>query len=381
PEDIRPGVNLTYGMVDFIYSVSVRLWKDYFTRAIVEENIHFLTDSIAISYNARVENFTTRNITNYNSADRAILLLIDLMPDEMIKLYGFSERRHQAILSMAEHIRNVMVETVQSNESIDSAASIHLTDQLKSINLNCAIPDEFFSYDELYIDEFDVLGNIRRAEEFNYRRWVESASSGNLHNRQYMESLDGSPAFFAGWNSVLLPISFSKIPLFNETYDDAYNYGALGFYVGHEIAHSFHLKSDSVVYILSDSVEEAIIDQYGSYRTYSGDTLNGRLTRFENFTDIVGLNAALNAYKQVPSYKKTLNGRTGPQRFFMAFANSQRQYVSPERTDYLINYDEHTISYLRVNGTVRNMDDFYEAFSVQPDDSLYLSEDERLYIW
>jgi len=365
-------------LTDWINTISTESWKDYFTWVIIEENAHFHTTAVAEAYNSQIAPFTDKNISNYKSKTRAISMVNELMPDLLIQYYDYQKERKDAITQMAADIRASMADHIRARKELDSIQRYDLARSIDAISLGVAVPDDFYSFESLEIDPTDPLGNVRRAEEFDFNRRL---SRREYTDDWYRETIDDVPRFVRAAHMIVLPISFSTVPLFSIAYDDAFNYGGLGFYVAHEIAHSFDYGSQWDSLLSNDVIQNRLVRQYAPYRTYEGYALNSTQTMNENFCDIVGLTAAFEAWQKRPSSNKTIDGYTGSQRFFMAFANSQREFYSDRRIRELIDSDEHAMSYLRVNGTVRNIDPFYEAFDVQPADSLYLSPEERIPIW
>jgi hypothetical protein len=369
--------DVSHNILNLLSSNFVDLWKDYFTWVIVEENVHFLPSHIAMVYNDQVDKFTDMDLTHYNSRVRAFMLLVDYMPDELIRLYDFPPERKAVIDTMARHIQRTMVSHFKMRKDLPESYRQLIAERIESAEIKVAVPDSYLNYDSLTILPDDPLGNIRRAAAFNFRNKLSDIiQKGAISDDWYHTTLDGVIAYYSYYNRVVIPVTFTQRPLFSEKYDDAFNYGALGFYIGHEFAHSLDFNFGGDFLINSDSIRNRLIAQYGSYRSLEGFPLNGEFTAAENFADIVGLNAALTAYESYAA-----GGKPKYRQFFEAFANSQREYRSAENTWNYLQEDEHALSYLRVNGTLRNINKFYEVFDVGPEDSLYLPPEERIPIW
>ncbi|HEX8447978.1 MAG TPA: M13 family metallopeptidase, partial [Allosphingosinicella sp.] len=185
-------------------------------------------------------------------------------------------------------------------------------------------------------------------------------------------------------------------PMFDPKADPAVNYGAIGSVIGHEISHGFDDQGrqfdeagrlrdwwkpeDSARFVAEAG---KLADQYGAYEGAPGMKVNGKLTLGENIGDQGGLKIALDAYHSTLKGKKApaIGGFTGDQRFFLAFAQGWRGKVRDEMMKMILVSDPHSPYRWRVDGTLRNIDEWYKAFDVKPGDRLYLAPGERVRVW
>jgi putative endopeptidase len=174
------------------------------------------------------------------------------------------------------------------------------------------------------------------------------------------------------------------------------NYGAIGAVIGHEMGHGFDdqgSKSDARGVQRNWWTDEdrarfeeraaRLAEQYSAYEPVEGTFIDGEFTLGENIGDLGGLNVAYYAYKLSldGAEPPVIDGLTGDQRFFLAYAQVWRSKTRDETLVNRLKSDPHSPAEFRVNGVVRNMDAWYEAFDVQPDDALYLAPEERVSIW
>lgn len=199
-------------------------------------------------------------------------------------------------------------------------------------------------------------------------------------------------------NEIVFPAGILQQPFFGLTADIAVNYGGIGGVIGHEIGHGFDdqgSKSDATGALRNwwtdadrkafDALGDRLVAQYNAFCPLDeGKTcVNGRLTLGENIGDVGGLSMAYRAYKiatkdmDVP----VIDGLTGDQRFFLAWAQVWRSAQREENYRTRLRTDPHSPEEYRVNGVVRNMDAWYEAFGITPDHALYLPPEERVRIW
>ena len=187
-----------------------------------------------------------------------------------------------------------------------------------------------------------------------------------------------------------------QYPFFDAEMDDAFNYGAIGVVIGHEMTHGFddqgrQFDKDGNMHDWwteadADNFKERT-DRYADYfstlETVPGLKLNGRLTLGENLADHGGLQVAyaafLNAMQQQPLQEA--DGFTPEQRFFLAYAGVWAQNVTEENARQLQKTDPHSPGRWRVNGALPHINAFYEAFDVKEGDKMYLPESERLDLW
>jgi putative endopeptidase len=199
-------------------------------------------------------------------------------------------------------------------------------------------------------------------------------------------------------NEIVFPAAILQQPFFALGNDIAVNYGAIGGVIGHEMGHGFDdqgSKSDASGALRNwwtdadraafDTLGNRLVAQYNSYCPLDeGKTcVNGRLTLGENIGDVGGLSMAHRAYKLATKGMDVpvIDGLTGDQRFFLAWAQVWRSAQREDNYRNRLRTDSHSPEEFRVNGVVRNLDEWYEAFGVKPGDALYIPPEERVRIW
>ena len=199
-------------------------------------------------------------------------------------------------------------------------------------------------------------------------------------------------------NEIVFPAGILQQPFFALTNDIAVNYGAIGGVIGHEMGHGFDdqgSKSDATGMLRNwwtdadraafDGLGNALVAQYNAFCPLdAGATcVNGRLTLGENIGDVGGLSMAYRAYKLATKGKDVpvIDGLTGDQRFVLAWAQVWRSTQREENYRNRLRTDSHSPEEYRVNGVVRNLDEWYAAFGVMPGDAMYLPPEKRVRIW
>ena len=198
------------------------------------------------------------------------------------------------------------------------------------------------------------------------------------------------------FNEIVFPAAILQPPFFDLNADDAVNYGAIGAVIGHEIGHGFDdqgstFDGDGVLKNWWTDADLAafkaktnnLVAQYNSFKAFPDLTVNGAFTLGENIGDLGGLSIAIKAYKESLGGKEApvMDGFTGMQRVFLGWGQVWGEKTREAALRSQIAGDPHSPAKFRINGVVRNIPEFYEAFNIKPTDSLYLAPEKRVKIW
>jgi putative endopeptidase len=269
--------------------------------------------------------------------------------------------------------------------------------KLDSFNPKVGYPAEFESYDGMTLGMNALENSIISAA------WSWEDNRGDLNkpvdrDQWFMNPQTVNAYYNPAFNEIVFPAAILDHPFFGMGSDPAVNYGAIGGVIGHEMGHGFDdqgAKYDAQGVLKNwwtdddltafQALGDALVAQYDSYCPLDdGETcVNGRLTLGENIGDLGGLSLAYRAYKLSLDGKEdaVLDGLTGDQRFFMSWAQVWRsQYTDKALRSRLVT-DSHSPPLYRVNGIVRNLDAWYEAFGVTESHDLYLPAEQRIVIW
>ena len=259
-------------------------------------------------------------------------------------------------------------------------------------------PVRWRDYSSLRIDPADLLGNVHAAEAFEFERQLAKIGQPVDRDEWHMTPQTVNAYYNSGMNEIVFPAAILQDPFFDSGRDDAANYGGIGAVIGHEIGHGFDdqgSKVDGDGKLTNWWTEQdraafeartaALIGQYDALapKQAPGHHVNGALTIGENIGDLGGLGIAWQAYvlslhgEPAP----VIDGLTGAQRFFLSWARVWRQKARDEEVIRLLAIDPHSPNEFRCNQIVRNLDEFYTAFDVGPDDELWLDPAARIRIW
>lgn len=270
--------------------------------------------------------------------------------------------------------------------------------KLDTYQVKVGYPDKWRDYGELRLRSDDLLGDVRRvsAAAWEYElamlhrpvdpaEWAMAPQSNNAYNGSLRD--------------IVMPAGILQPPLFDADADPAYNFGAVGGVIGHELTHGFDDEGRRVDALgeLRDwwapadaaqfeSRTARLSAQYAAFHPIGADPslhINGDLTLGENIADLGGLSLALDAYRTSLHGQPSalVDGFTGDQRVFLGWAQAWAGQYRDDVVRRQLVSDPHSPRRFRVNGVVRNIDAWYEAFQVTPDEALYLAPDERVHIW
>lgn len=269
-------------------------------------------------------------------------------------------------------------------------------DKLARLNTKIGYPNKWRDYSGLEIRVDDVVGNALRSMVFEWQRRLKRLNAPVDRDEWDMTPQTVNAYYQPTLNEIVLPAAQLQAPYFDPDADPAVNYGGIGALIGHELTHGFDddgRKYDAAG-VLSDWWTEADVKefnaraavlarQYDKFEPYPGAHVNGELTLGENIADLGGTLIAFDAYRHslAGSPAPVRDGFSGDQRFFLAFAQGYRAKRREDAVRQQLVSDPHSPEEYRVNGVVRNIDDWYDAFSVKAGEKLALANDERVRIW
>ncbi len=268
--------------------------------------------------------------------------------------------------------------------------------KLKAFHPKIAYPDKWKNYDGLAIEEKTFLQNVCNANHWAFNDMISQLGKPVDRLRWGMTPPTVNAYYNPVMNEIVFPAGILQYPFFHPDADDAFNYGAIGAVIGHEISHGFddsgsQYDKDGTLRNWwtaedrekFDAKAKLLQQQFDAYTILDTLHVNGKLTLGENIGDLGGLNAAYEAFKMTSQSKgnKKIDGFTPDQRFFLAWAQVWRGKTLPERASQLIVIDPHAPGEYRAIGTPSNMDTWYKAFNIQPGDKLYKKPEERIKIW
>lgn len=305
-----------------------------------------------------------------------------------------SERQMTELIG---NLRDAYRERITSNNWMDAATRKAALEKLAAFEPRIGHPNKYIDYSSLKVVKGDALGNAMRSGQFDW----------NLQLSRFPKPVDRTlwgmyPQTINAYynplaNQITFPAAILQPPFFDPNADAAANYGAIGAVIGHEMGHGFDdegRKFDPEGALRDwwspqaakayGTRTDALVKQYNQFTPLPGLNLNGKLTLGENLGDLSGVEAAYAAYKKYTAKHgepPVIDGLTGDQRFFIAYAQAWQGKDRDEALRQQVISDPHSPDRFRTNGIVRNVDAWYKAFNVQPGDKLYLPPEQRVHIW
>ncbi|HMI41661.1 MAG TPA: M13 family metallopeptidase [Sphingomicrobium sp.] len=267
--------------------------------------------------------------------------------------------------------------------------------KLDTYTIKVGYPDKWRDYSNLVIRRDDLVGNVRRSAAADWQYYVDR-STGAVDKTDWLMTPQTNDAYNGSLRDIVFPAGILQAPMFDAKADPAYNYGAIGGVIGHELTHGFDDQGRSIDasgalrdwWTPADAAEfkrrAAILGaQYAKFEPVPGVHIKPDLTMGENIADLGGLTMALDAYHASLHGTKApvVDGLTGDQRVFLGWAQAWAGKSKPEAIRNLTTSDPHSYRKYRVNGVVPNIDAWYAAFGIKPGDALYVPPEKRARIW
>ena len=267
--------------------------------------------------------------------------------------------------------------------------------KLDTYTIKVGYPDHPRDYAKVDVRSDDLIGNVLRAADADWAFYVNRLN-GPVDRSDWSMTPQTNDAYNGSLRDIVFPAAILQPPIFDPNADAAINYGAIGGVIGHELTHGFDdegrkIDADGALrdwWTEADAKafeqrEKKLGAQYSSFEPLQGVHINGDLTMGENIADLGGLTLALDAYHASQHGKPApvIDGLTGDQRVFLGWAQAWRGKLTDDAIRRQVTSDPHSPRAFRVNGPVRNIDAWYQAFGVQPGDKLYLAPNDRVRIW
>ncbi|MBX7539525.1 M13 family metallopeptidase [Qipengyuania sphaerica] len=324
-------------------------------------------------------------------------MLGELLGATYVERY-FPPASKAAMDELVANLRKAMAQSIDEIDWMGEETKEQAMAKLTSFDPKIGYRDNLETYEGLAIEAGNPLGNRMAAAHWAWRDMLDKLGQPIDRTEWGMLPQTVNAYYNPLKNEIVFPAGILQQPFFGANADLAVNYGAIGGVIGHEIGHGFDdqgSKFDSTGALENwwtdadraafDELGNALVEQYNAFCPLdSGETcVNGRLTLGENIGDLGGLSLAYRAYKIATEGQEVpvIDGFTGDQRFFLAWAQVWRSQQREENYRNRLRTDTHSPEEYRTNGVVRNMDEWYEAFGVTEDDDMYLPPEERIRIW
>ncbi|MDR0988763.1 MAG: M13 family metallopeptidase [Prevotellaceae bacterium] len=295
------------------------------------------------------------------------------------------------------NLQTALGERIQALAWMGDSTKVKAKEKLATFHVKIGYPDKWKDYTTLAVNKADSYwANLCRASKHHYDEMIAKAGKPVDKDEWFMTPQTVNAYYNPTTNEICFPAGILQPPFFDMHADDAFNYGAIGVVIGHEMTHGFddqgrqydpegNLKDwwtpkDAKNF---DERADKMVAFFDSIVVAPGTHANGRFTLGENIADHGGLKVAYQAYRNATAAAPlpVKEGFTPDQRFFIAYAGLWAGNIRSEEIGRLTKMDPHSLGKWRVDGALPHIDAWYEAFHIQPGDPMYLPENERVSIW
>ena len=377
----------------------VETWKAYLTYHLLRANAQYLP----AAYDDEHFKFFGAALNGRKEQRARVKRGIELINNELEQAIGkiyieryFPDESKAQMTVLFANVRAALRTRIENLSWMTDETKVAALEKLDKMSAKIAYPETWRTYTDVRISRKNLLDNIYnlRAEDAQY--FIDRLSQP-VDKSEWFTGPQTVNAFYSpARNEAFIPAGYIQSPLFDPYADPALNYGAIGSIIGHEIGHGFDdqgskYDGDGVLRdwwteedrAAFDALGDALAAQFDAYEPLPGVYVNGRQTLGENIGDLAGVVVAYHAYLLSLDGEEppVLDGFTGQQRLFLGRAQGRRFKRTDEALRRRLLSAPHSPMELRVNGMVRNIDEWYEAFDIQPDDEMYLAPEDRVRIW
>lgn len=317
-----------------------------------------------------------------------------------VKKY-FPEENKERMLALVKNLQKALGERIENLEWMSDETKAKAIEKLNAFTIKIGYPDTWRDYTALDIDPaLPYYANLQRAAKFEQDYSLSYLGKPVDKTKWYMTPQTVNAYYNPSSNEICFPAGILQYPFFDMSADDAFNYGAIGVVIGHEMTHGFDdqgcqfdkdgnlnnwwTSEDKARF---DARTKVMADFFSNIEVAPGVHGNGEFTLGENIADHGGLQVAFLAFKENEASKpaserlQTRDGFTPEQRFFLAYANVWAGNIRPEEILNRTKSDPHSLGRWRVNGALPHIAAWYEAWNVTPGSPLYVAPENRVSIW
>ena len=317
-----------------------------------------------------------------------------------VKKY-FPEENKERMLALVRNLQKALGIRIENLTWMSDETKAKALEKLNAITIKIGYPDTWRDYSKLDINAEDTYyANIQRAAKFEQEYSLSYLGKPVDKKKWYMTPQTVNAYYNPSSNEICFPAGILQFPFFDMSADDAFNYGAIGVVIGHEMTHGFDdqgsqfdkdgnmidwwTAEDKAAFQARTKVME---EAFNRIEVAPGVHANGAFTLGENIADHGGLQVAYLAFclneEEKPESERlqTRDGFTPAQRFFLAYANVWAGNIRPEEILNRTKSDPHSLGRWRVNGALPQINAWYEAWNVTEESPMYVKPEERVSIW
>ena len=411
---LAAGVNLNYvkdlvvGQPEFVEGADKLIsnltpaeFRDYMEWGQIMSAVGYLSEEIA----AENFNFFGKTMSgrkeNHPLWKRSTSQVEGQMGQALGKIYVekyFPASSKERMKTLVANLQKALANRIKEQDWMSEETKKNALDKLNSFYVKIGYPDKWIDLSDLHIDPAkSYYANIEECRRF-WNKWNIDTKVGKPVDKDewQMDPQTVNAYYNPTTNEICFPAGILQVPFFDPTADDAFNYGAIGVVIGHEMTHGFddqgrHYDKDGNMkdwWTASDGENfNKRADMYANFfsniKVLPDLNANGRFTLGENLADHGGLQVAYEAYKEANKNNelKTIGGLTPDQRFFIAYSQVWAANITEAEIRNRTKSDPHSLGRWRVNGALPHVNMFYDAFGVTPTDKMFIPAEQRLKLW
>ena len=389
-----------YGVVaKILKTADEQALRDYMTASYVSSAAAYLSDEF-INANFALEQAISGVEEQQPRWKRALAVPNGILGEALGELYVekyFPASSKEKMLNLVGNLQTALGQHIDNLSWMSDTTKAKAKEKLAAFTVKIGYPDSWRDYSALAVDPaLPYWNNIQKAIQFNIDYNNSDYGKPIDRARWHMSPQTVNAYYNPTTNEICFPAGILQAPFFDRAADDAVNYGAIGVVIGHEMTHGFDdqgrqfdkdgnfndwwAQSDADAF---NALADKLVAQFDSIEVLPGTHANGRLTLGENIADQGGLRVARTAYLNslAGAEAPVIDGLTPAQRFYLAYANVWAANIRDAEILSRTQNDPHSLGRWRVNGTLRNIEPFFEAFEIKEGDPMYLPEEERVIIW
>lgn len=362
---------------------------------------NYLSDDVAAANFDFFGKTLTGRKEDYPRWKRATGQVESQMGEALGKMYAeryFPSSSKERMKNLVKNLQISLAERIKAQDWMSEATKQAALDKLNTFYVKIGYPDTWKDMSGLVIDpKLSYYENVQNCRTF-WNKWDIGYRAGKPVDKEewFMNPQTVNAYYNPTTNEICFPAGILQAPVFDPEADDAFNYGAIGVVIGHEMTHGFddqgrhYDKNGNMTDWWTESDAENFnkrADEYADFfsaiKILPDLNANGRLTLGENLADHGGIQVAFNAYKNATKNAplKNIDGFTPDQRFFLAYAGVWAGNITEAAIRNQTKMDPHSLGEWRVNGALPHIDAWYDAFGVKSSDKMFIPKEKRLQLW
>lgn len=308
----------------------------------------------------------------------------------------FPAAAKERMVTLVKNLQESLGDRIKNLSWMNDSTKVKALEKLATFHVKIGYPDKWKDYSTLEIKDDSFWANIERANLWGHAEMIAKAGKPVDKDEWLMTPQTVNAYYNPTTNEICFPAAILQYPFFDMNADDAFNYGAIGVVIGHEMTHGFddqgrqydkdgNLKDwwteeDAKKF---DERAQVMVNFFDSIEVAPGVRANGSMTLGENIADHGGLQVSYQAFKNATAAAplKKVDGFTPEQRFFLAYSGVWANNTRPEEVLNRTKGDVHSLGQWRVDGALPQIGAWYEAFNITEKDPMYIPVEKRVSIW